>query len=47
MQYLDELKIEGFPTIRLYNSNGSMVQFDHHAALKNYQQFLRENGVQW
>ena len=47
MNYLEDLKIDGFPTIRLYTNNGTYINYEHHASVENFKTFLKENGVQW
>ena len=49
MKYYNELKFEGFPAIRLYNNNGSMVQYDNNInpTFDTFIQFLKDNGITW
>ena len=49
-KYANDLKIEGFPTIRFYDSPGNYKEFDGRIAGTDYDgfvQFLKKEGIAW
>ena len=40
-----ELKIEYFPTLRLYKQGGEIVNFENDSKSQNIFEFLKKNGI--
>ena len=47
MKYIDDLKIDGVPAIKLYGNNGTVAEFKHSPTLNNFKTFMQENGIKW
>ena len=47
MKYVDELKMDGVPTIKLYQNNGKSTEFNKNPNYQNFVQFLKDNGYKW
>ena len=46
MQFVDDLKVEGFPSLKFYRADGTVNPFHHKPIFENFVEFLKENGVQ-
>ena len=45
MDFVDDLKIEGFPSLKLYKTDGTMTEYHKKPVFDNFVKFLKDNGI--